>query len=161
MAQSSLAVWYIDTHKRRFYCEYTTAIERGLSVNSHQNSHNAHWKCQMVVCFSYGITDNRRIVNFRHHGKIQQSVVLHRGQSHVSDFTEETVSVVIVVVLMETVVIRILLGDCDRSPSSIHWILVHCHWLFSFIFFQRFLFYLKHDPPKGSLFHCQHICIFQ
>lgn len=73
----------------------------------------------LFLCFSCGITDNTGAGNFRRHVKIQQSVVLRccfgcftnplAKQSHIRDFSEETVFVMVAVVLVKTAVTKSLL----------------------------------------------------
>lgn len=92
----------IGTRRHRFYCEYTSAGEKGVSVNSHQNSHDAHQKCQMTSCFCVFLLG---LVILDVTLKSQQFVVLHRPfgcfmnplakQSRIRCFSEGTVFVVI------------------------------------------------------------------
>lgn len=46
-------LWCDGTHRHRFYCGYTSAGEEGVSVNSHQNSHDAQQRRQMTSWFLF------------------------------------------------------------------------------------------------------------
>lgn len=132
-----------DVGKRRphFYCDNTSAGEKGASVNSHQNSHDARTEMPndlLLLCFSYGTVDNRCVGHFRLHVKIQQFVVLRRLFDRFVDPQQNSHMSFLVVVLMKT----LDFGPTSQTP-------------------QLRMTLFSHDPPKNSLylFQCQHISI--
>lgn len=165
-------LWYRHTKTPLLLRIHQCWRERSRCKYSHQNSHDAHQKCQMTSCFcvfSYGITDNRGVGDFRRHVKIQQLVVLCRcffgcfmnplaKQSHIRCFSEGTV-------------LGPRCGDCccphENSLLKSHYELPYAgFWSIitdssaqdEFIFTSI----QKHDPPKDSLFsfQCQNILYF-
>lgn len=156
MAQSSSA-----RHTDTTSIVNTPVLER-VSVNSHQNSHDAHKNAKWLLVFCVFLmalqtTDRLVILDIVLKSNSLQTCAavlavlwIHWQNSH------ETVFAMIVFVLMKIAVIKIPLSKDDFSLSSTagFWSIVMTP--------QLRLLHSEHNPSKYSLFsfHCHHICIF-
>lgn len=151
MAQSSSAQTVISARTdAASICEYTTAGEKGVGVNSHQNSHDAHQNARWLLVFVFFLWhySNGGVG----HVQIQLFVVLR----HVFWLFYESTG--------KTVTYQMFLwgdgvcGGCphensksksisDHSLSFISWILVHRHWLGSGWVYFRWWLSIKNTTP--------------
>lgn len=94
-----------------------------VSVNSHQNSHDAQQKCQMTSCVFFltarPTTEQPVVLDIMVKCNSLSSCIILSQQSQVSFIPEG----MIVVVLLKPV-IRVRLTEYDHSSSSTHWSII-------------------------------------